>query len=110
MTFCRGGASGRYGDHQGDVLELVNDKAARRERKRKGLTDGAAVQAGKMLTRLRTFFGWAIANDLTEADPTAGARRPAKESPRDRVLTDHEIAAFWLGTEQLGAPFGPLSS
>src|SRR5207248_2966643 len=44
-----------------DVLELVNDKAGKRERKRKGVaaTAGAAVQAGKMLTRLRTFFGWA---------------------------------------------------
>ncbi len=41
-----------------DVLELVDDKAAMRERKRKGTNGGAAVQAGKMLTRLRTFFGW----------------------------------------------------
>src|SRR4051812_40337644 len=29
-----------------DVLDLVNDKAAKRERKRQGMTDGAAVQAG----------------------------------------------------------------
>jgi site-specific recombinase XerC len=69
-----------------DVLELVNDKAARRERKRKDLTEGAAVQAGKMLTRLRTFFSWAADNDLVGADPTAGVRRPAKEASRDRVL------------------------
>lgn len=91
-----------------DVLELVNDKAARRERKRQGMTDGAAVQAGKMLTRLRTFFGWATANDIVTADPTAGVRRPAKEASRDRVLSDAEIAAFWQATEQLGNPFGRL--
>jgi integrase len=91
-----------------DVLELVNDKAAKRERKRQGLTDGAAVQAGKMLTRLRTFFGWAAANDLVTADPTAGVRRPAKEASRDRVLRDDEIAAFWIATERFGHPFGPL--
>jgi site-specific recombinase XerD len=90
------------------VLELVNDKAAMRERKRKGTSGGAAVQAGKMLTRLRTFFGWAVANDLAPADPTAGVRRPAKEAQRDRVLNDDEIAAFWTGTGQLGNPFGPL--
>jgi integrase len=104
----------RWGDRpiaeiaKGDVLELVNDKAARRERKRQGSTDGAAVQAGKMLTRLRTFFGWAVANDLTLADPTAGVRKPAKEASRDRVLSDGEIVAFWTGCDQLGEPFGPL--
>ncbi len=92
---------------KGDVLELVNDKAARRERKRQGSASGAAVQAGKMLTRLRTFFGWTVANDLVAADPTAGVRRPAKEGSRDRVLTDDEIRAFWVGTGQL-ATFGNL--
>ena len=91
---------------KGDVLELVNDKAARRERKRQGLTEGAAVQAGKMLTRLRTFFGWAVAGDLAPGDPTAGVRKPAKERSRDRVLTDAEIALFWNGAERLGRPFG----
>ncbi len=104
----------RWGDRplaeiaKGDVLELVHDKAAKRERKRQGATGGAAVQAGKMLTRLRTFFGWAVANDLASADPTAGARRPAKEASRDRALSDAEIAAFWTTTQGLGAPFGPL--
>jgi integrase len=91
---------------KGDVLELVNDKAARRERVRKGLTDGATVQANRTLTRLRTFFGWAAANDLVQSDPTAGVRKPATEAPRDRVLTDNEIRALWEGTEQLGRPFG----
>jgi integrase len=91
-----------------DVLELVNDKAANRERKRKDLTEGASVQAGKTLSRLRTFFGWAVANDLVEADPTIGVRKPAKEGQRDRVLTDDEVVAFWTATEGLGHPFGHL--
>jgi integrase len=91
-----------------DVLELVNDKAARRERRRRGATEGAAVQAAKVLTRLRTFFSWAIANDLVAADPTAGVRKPAKEAERDRYLSDNEIGAFWRGCDQLGMPFGPL--
>jgi integrase len=102
----------RWGDRplaeitKSDVLELVNDKAAIRERKRQGLTDGAAVQAGKMLTRLRTFFGWAVAGDLVAGDATAGVRRPAKEAQRDRVLTNDELRAFWTDTEELGMPFG----
>jgi integrase len=88
-----------------DVLELVNDKAARRERKRQGRSDGAAVQSGKMLTRLRTFFPRAAANDLVQADPTAGVRLPAKEAQRDRVLSAGEIRAFWNAAERLGMPF-----
>jgi integrase len=104
----------RWGDRpiaeiaKGDVLELVHDKAARRERKRQGSADGAAVQAGKMLTRLRTFFRWSVANDLTAADPTAGVRRPAKEASRDRFLTDDEIRAFWGSAEQHAMPWGHL--
>jgi integrase len=91
---------------KGDILELINEKAAKRERKRKGLTEGAGPQANKTLTRLRTFFGWAIANNLVAADPTTGVRKPAKEAPRERVLSDDEIRAFWIGTERLGMPFG----
>jgi integrase len=91
-----------------DVLDLVNYKAAMRERKRKGTTGGAAVQAGKMLTRLHTFFGWAAANDLATPDPTAGVRKPAKEGQRDRVLEDDEIVAFWIAAGPLGNPFGHL--
>jgi integrase len=93
---------------KGDVLELVNDKAARRERKRKDLTEGAGVQANRTLTRLRTFYGWAVANDLMGADPTIGVRKPVRETTRDRVLSDDELRAFWEATGTMGMPFGPL--
>jgi integrase len=86
---------------KGDVLELLNGKAARRERIRKGQTAGAVVQANRLLTRLRTFFDWCVANDLAAADPTTGIHKPAKETPRDRVLTDAELRAFWQATETL---------
>jgi len=89
---------------KGDVLVLLDDKAGRRERTRKGLTDGAGVQANRLLTRLRTFFGWCVANDLTAADPTAGVRKPAREAARDRVLGDAELRAFWTATAGTGAP------
>src|ERR1051325_2123593 len=91
-----------------DVLELVYDQAQKRERSRRGAPGGAAVQSGKMLTRLRTFFGWALANNLITADPTIGVRRPAKEASRDRVLSKAEIRAFWAGCGQLGYPFGAI--
>jgi integrase len=99
----------RWGDKplasitKGEVLELLNDKAAKRDRRRRGATEGAAVQANRVLTRLRTFLGWALANDLIAADPTAGVRKPAKETPSDRVLSDAELRAFWAATEALDA-------
>jgi len=86
---------------KGDVLELLNDKATSRERRRQGANGGATVQANRTLMRLRTFFRWCIANDLIVADPTAGVRKPTRETPRDRVLSDDEIRAFWQGTETL---------
>lgn len=100
----------RWGDRplseikKGEVLELLNDKASRRERARKGAAEGATVQANRLLTRLRTFFSWCVANDLLMADPTAGVRKPAQERARDRVLSDDEIKAFWVATGSLDAP------
>ena len=64
---------------RGDALELLNDKAARRELKRKGYTDGAVVQANPLLTRLRTFFGRCIANDLIAVHPTIGGASPERK-------------------------------
>jgi len=104
----------RWGSHplaaitKGNVLELLDDKANARERKRKGLTDGAGVQANKTLTRLRTFWGWAISQGLAEHDPTAGVRKPVREIARDRVLDDDEIRAFWQATGETGWPFGHM--
>jgi len=91
-----------------DILAVLNDKASRRERRRRGINSGAGVQANKTLTRLRTFFRWCVDNDLVSTDPTGGVRKPVKETPRDRVLSDAELCAFWKATEGLGLPFGPL--
>ena len=99
---------------KGDVLELLHDKASGRDRKRRGANGGATVQANRLLARLRTFFAWAVDNDLAVADPTVGVRKPAKESTRDRVLSDDEIRAFWTATAAIDAkrrdavPFGAL--
>jgi integrase len=102
-VLTRWGARSLAGIAKGDVLELLNDKAATRDRRRRGAAAGAAVQANRVLTRLRTFFGWAVANDLIPADPSAGVRKPAKEGTRDRVLNDDELRAFWAATEALDA-------
>jgi integrase len=79
-----------------DVSALIDAKAF----------SGAEVQANRVLARLRTLFGWAVAKDLIEKSPCDGLRPPTKERARDRVLS--EIWAFWLACHELGWPFGPL--
>jgi integrase len=69
---------------------------------------GAEVQANRVVTVAKRFFGWAIDKDIIENDPTARVKKPTKESPRERVLSDAELRAFWRGCDRLGWPFGPL--
>jgi len=91
-----------------DVNDLLDVIAGKRDRKRRGVEGGAAVQANRTLTRLKTLFRWAISKDLIATDPTAGVRKAIKEIPRDRYLDDEEIRLFWAGCDGLGQPFGSL--
>jgi integrase len=104
----------RWGDRaireitKADVNDLLDAKASIRELPRKGTNGGAGIQANRTLTRLRTLFAWAAAQDLVNADPTAGVLPRGKERTRDRVLDDDEIVWFWRGADAAGWPFGPV--
>jgi len=78
-----------------DVIDLLD-----------AIADRAPVQANRTLTVLKIFFGWCLDRDVIEADPTTRVQKPTKEESRDRVLSDAEIRAFWLGCKTLGWPFG----
>lgn len=90
------------------VNDLLDNKAAKRDRPRKGYTEGAAAQANRTLARLRTLFGWAKSMELVDTDPTEGVRKRLKEVPRDRVLSESELIAFWTACDHMGWPYGPL--
>ena len=58
-------------------------------------------------------FNWAIeAGDYGLETSPCDRIRPrhliGERSPRDRVLTDAEIAALWRSSERMGYPFGPV--
>jgi integrase len=72
------------------------------------IAERAPIQANRTLTVLSIFFGWCLDRDIIPADPTNRVPKPTKESPRERVLTEPELAAFWKGCDRLGWPFGPL--
>ena len=61
-----------------------------------------------MRAHLSKFFKWAVERDGIDVAPTAGVRAPAKETARDRVLTDDEVRWFWQACEGAGAPWGPM--
>lgn len=75
-----------------DINELVRE-----------LRKSAPIRANRVLAYLKTFFVWAVDQELIEASPAAAIKRPSKEVKRDRVLTDAEIRATWEACGDLSA-------
>jgi integrase len=78
-----------------DIRELVEGIAADRP-----------VMANRTLAVLSKFFNWLCERDVIAASPCAGVKLPAKETPRDRVLSDDEIRALWLACDSVSGPAG----
>jgi integrase len=60
------------------------------------------VQANDALKVLRWVYARALEQDLVETSPAIGVRKPTKETPRDRVLTNAELADLWTRTGAAG--------
>jgi integrase len=76
-----------------DIRELIEDVAADRP-----------VMANRVLARVSKFFGWLIENDVIEASPVVGVKRPVEEKSRERVLNDDEIIKLWAACNMIGGP------
>ena len=58
---------------------------------------------------LSTFYTWALTRlEHMPANPCRDAWRPKRNEPRDRVLSDRELAALWQSAVEDGYPFGHL--
>ena len=73
----------------------------------------APYQARNVLAHVKTFFGWAIEHgyggiETSPCDRIKPSRLIGPASPRQRVLSDIEIAAFWRATGRMGYPIGAL--
>ena len=66
---------------------------------------GAAREA---LKRIRPLFGFAVEKEDIPANPAESIRLDDKYVPRDRVLSDLELAEVWRAADVVGYPFGPL--
>jgi integrase len=84
-----------------DILHLVREVIDTR-------TAYAAHHCFSYASRL---FSWAVENGVVTASPCYGLR-PSRligpKPPRERVLTDAELRALWIGADKLGYPAGPF--
>ena len=55
----------------------------------------APSMANRIQALIHKMFNFAIDHEIVEFNPCAQLEHPAKERPRDRVLTDAEIRQFW---------------
>ena len=51
---------------------------------------------------LVTLFNWAVEDQHLEVNPIAGLKKRAKETAKDRVLTDAELRVLWHALGRLG--------
>lgn len=94
---------GRYGRrplsavNRSDLVDALEKIAAR-----------APVAANRCRAALSTFFRWAVATGRLQHSPLDGVPRPARETPRERVLEPAELRHILLAAQATPWPFGPL--
>jgi integrase len=81
-----------------DVIELVSEITAR----------GAPSAANKLLKVVKTFFGWCVGRAILDASPAKELGAPVRETARDRVLNDDELARIIGAARQLNGPYGAI--
>jgi integrase len=62
----------------------------------------------RLLKTLKTFFRWCVGRAVIDFSPAEGIVSSYRETSRDRVLTDDELAAVILAARQAPRPYGPI--
>ena len=57
--------------------------------------ENGAVTANRARSSLSALYAWAIGEGLCENNPVIGTNKAIQEEPRDRVLSDAELAKIW---------------
>jgi Arm DNA-binding domain len=61
------------------------------------LKRGRRIEAGRVFEDFRSVVRWAVARGDLDHTPFEGTQKPNGSTPRERVLTDQEIALLWNG-------------
>jgi integrase len=62
----------------------------------------------RLLKTLKTFFKWCVGRAVIDFSPAEGLSSGYRETSRDRVLTDQELAAIILGAREMPHPYGGI--
>jgi integrase len=81
-----------------DIIEVIGAVEQR----------GASVAANKTLKAIKTFLRWCVGRAMLDHSPAEGIPLPTKEVPRDRVLTDDELARVLVAAREIGGPYGGI--
>jgi integrase len=76
------------------ALDQISRKDVAARLNRITLESGGIV-AGRARAQLNALFVWALAHGLCETNPVVGTAPPKGGQPRERVLSDAELAAIW---------------
>jgi integrase len=74
----------------------------------RSLAKTTPIHANRICSYLHKFGVWAEDDERVVESPFATLRRPAKEVPRDRILSDQEIRAVWAAGGEMGS-FGRVA-
>ena len=56
----------------------------------------SSITAAHARSKLSSLFAWAVGEGLCMFNPVVGSNKPQTSIPRERVLSDAELAAIWL--------------
>ncbi len=73
-----------------DVIELID----------KIMDRGSPMMANSTLRLIKQVFKFGVQRDIIDASPAIAIDKPAKDKPRDRVLSEDEIRIFWNGLDE----------
>jgi integrase len=62
----------------------------------------------RLLKTLKTFFKWCLGRAVIDFSPAEGLSSGYRETSRDRVLTDRELATIILGARKAPHPYGQI--
>jgi integrase len=71
--------------HRRDINKVLEPVLAR----------DARVEAARVFENMRAFLRWAVSRGDLDHSPIEGVRKPQTPGPRERVLSDREIAMLW---------------
>ena len=73
------------------------------------ISDGNTdILARLMHATLSKMFSWLLSRREVTDNPVRGVAQPEHSEPRERVLADREIVAFWKACDQIASPLGAI--